>query len=92
MSHLHHINGQSDIADHYRVFLERSQAARLAGGADKIRKKTDAEASDSELDPDQDTGGDPQEEPENEDDTDSEDGTKTEDGTEPPGGFGKHYA
>ncbi len=85
MSHLHHINGQSDLADHYRVFLERSQAARLAGGTDKIRKKSDAEASDAALDPDQDREEDPRD-PENDEETDSEDGA------DQAGGFGKHYA
>jgi hypothetical protein len=86
MSHLHHISGQSDIADHYRIFLERSQATRQNGGKNKVRKKSEAKASEAPLDPDQNAGGNHPRESEDEEETDSEDGT------EPAGGFGKHYA
>jgi hypothetical protein len=85
MSHLHHIN-PSDNTDHYRVYLERSQAARLAGGKEKIQKKTKAEASESPLDPDQDPSGNPYRNPQDEETKNSEDES------EETGGFGKHYA
>jgi hypothetical protein len=84
MSHLHHIGGQSDIADHYRIFLERSQAARLGDGKAKVRKKS--ETDESELDPDENAGGDSQRDPENEKNKDSEGSA------DQTGSFGKHYA
>jgi hypothetical protein len=86
MSHLHHISGQSDISDHYRVFLERSQAARQTGEKLKIRKKSETEASEEALDPDQNSEQEPRENPE------SEEQKESGDGSDQKSGFGKHYA
>jgi hypothetical protein len=86
MSHLHHVTSPSDNADHYRIYLERSQAARLAAGNEKTRKKTKTEASELALDPDQDSSGNPDRNPKD------EEGKNSEGEPKEPGGFGKHYA
>ncbi len=86
MSHLHHINGQNDIADHYRVYLELSQAGRLAGAKEKVGEKSKMEESDSPPDPGQDPRGDRRRNPSN------EEGKDSEDDADQTSGFGKHYA